>query len=218
MPNRRLVATLAFATAFLANFAHAQVHRCQDASGRLVYSDRPCNQGQQGEQIERRKSQAEIAREREQAYNAELHKQQRNMAERQREAIEQSNRSLTYQRSPAAPQGGGWAERKARENAATSAGSIAKNGSTWDREAEAQRARELQEQNRVRAEQEARAQAESEASRQQMPRKLQSCLGDTCRDSQGGTYTRSASDRNLLIGNQGQRCRRSDPSQSWRCD
>lgn len=214
MNTRHIIAILAALAAVSAGTVSAQVHRCQDASGKLIYSDKPCVAGQQGAQIERRKSQQEIYQEREQAYDAEMRKRQRNMAEQQRDAAEQRSRVMPIQQ----PAAGGWAERKARENAATSAGSITNDGGRWDREAQEQRAREMQERNRLRAEAEARAQAEAEAHKRQNPTRLQSCLGDTCRDNQGGTYNRSASDRNLLIGNDGQRCRRSDPSQSWRCD
>lgn len=52
--------------------ASAQVHRCNNTTGKTVYSDHPCAAGQAGAQIERQRSQADIRREREQGYNAEL--------------------------------------------------------------------------------------------------------------------------------------------------
>lgn len=199
MPNRHLVATLALATAFFVNLAHAQVNRCQDASGKLVYSDRPCTQGQQGEQIERRKSQAEISREREQAYNAEMRKQQRNMAEQQSDFGSPADRPV--QQAPVARQAGGdWATRKAQENAATSAGSISKNGGTWDRAAEAERDRARQE----------------EARRRPVPPVLSQCFGDHCTDNAGNTYYKTPGMPGHMTRSDGKTCIKNGTA--WNCN
>ena len=44
---------LAFA---LASPASAQVNRCKDAGGKIIYSDKPCDTGQTGRQIERQRT------------------------------------------------------------------------------------------------------------------------------------------------------------------
>ena len=59
---------LAFA---LASPSYAQVNRCKDASGKTIYSDKPCDTGQTGRQIERQRTQAEIYQERDQGMRPE---------------------------------------------------------------------------------------------------------------------------------------------------
>lgn len=68
--------------------AHAQVHRCLDASGKTIYSDAPCTTGQPGQLIERRKSQEEIVRERMQAAEANERKYRSQQAERDQQNFE----------------------------------------------------------------------------------------------------------------------------------
>ncbi len=63
--------------------AHAQVHRCKDASGRTIYSDAPCTSAQSGTMIERQKTQQEIAEERSQAAEANAQKNRQNAADLQ---------------------------------------------------------------------------------------------------------------------------------------
>lgn len=189
MTTRHLVAALAAIAALSVGAASAQVHRCQDASGKLVYSDRPCAQGQHGEQIERRKSQAEIAREREQAYNAEMRKQQRNLTEQQSDFGSPADRQL--QQAPIVRQAGGdWAARKAQENAATSAGSISNNGGGWDRAAEAERDRVRQE----------------EARRRPVPPVLSQCSDAYCTDSAGNTYYKTPGTSGQMTRSDGKTC------------
>ena len=55
-----IVAALALTAVFTVNLAYAQVNRCQDASGKVIYSDKPCASGHRGGQIERAKTQDEI--------------------------------------------------------------------------------------------------------------------------------------------------------------
>ena len=52
---------LAFA---LTSPAHGQVFRCKDATGKLSFSDRPCDSGQSGTLIQRQRSQEAIQQER----------------------------------------------------------------------------------------------------------------------------------------------------------
>ena len=200
MPNRRLVATLAFATAFLVNFAHAQVHRCQDASGKLVYSDKPCAAGQQGVQIERQRTREEIFQEREAAYNAEMRKQQRNMVERQQEQMERQRAMRNMPAAAPRDPGADWAARKARENAATSAGSITNSGGQWDRAAEAERDRVRQE----------------EARRRPTPPVMTGCYGSHCTDSAGNTYYPSPGLKDQMTRSDGKTCNRNGAV--WDCN
>lgn len=101
---------------FLATLpAIAQVHRCKDSSGQLVYSDKPCSAGQSGELIEKRKSQRAIYEEREQAFKAEASKQERYAEERQRERMERAQ-ALEQSQYGAPAQPKGYAERLAERN------------------------------------------------------------------------------------------------------
>ena len=96
----------------------AQVHRCKDSSGQLVYSDKPCSAEQSGGLIEKRKSQREIYQEREQAYKAEASKQERYAEEQQREQMERIQ-ALEQSQYSAQGQPKGYAERLAERNAGT---------------------------------------------------------------------------------------------------
>lgn len=212
------MAILALAYAMSINLAQAQVNRCHDSSGRVVYSDRPCESSQSGGQIERRKTRDEIHRERLQAQEAEEQKQERYFAEQQREAERQNQRALQSQPAPTVRHSGNdWAARKALENASTSASSITNNGGKWDAAAQAERARARQEENRKRwAEEEQRAQAEAAA--RPRPTAITSCVSYTCYDNAGGSYNRATGDKNLMIGPGGQKCRRIEPGQQWQCN
>ena len=44
-----IVAALALTAVFTVNLAYAQVNRCQDASGKVIYSDKPCASGHRGD-------------------------------------------------------------------------------------------------------------------------------------------------------------------------
>lgn len=102
---------------FIALSTSAQVHRCKDSTGKSTYSDRPCESGQIGQLIERQKTREEIYRERVQAHDAESRKQQRYMAEMERERQAQWQRAATAAPYPAQPQPKGFAERLAERNA-----------------------------------------------------------------------------------------------------
>ena len=77
----------------MAQAVHAQVFRCTGKHGEVIYSDRRCDHGG-GAQIERQKSWQEIARERDEAADAEARKQDRRMAEQEREYQEALGRQL----------------------------------------------------------------------------------------------------------------------------
>lgn len=191
------------AAAFLAASANAQVHRCKDASGKTIYSDAPCGAGQTGQMIERQRTEDEIAQEREQAYEAEMLKRQRNMAEQQRELAEQ--RRYPVQAPVVRHSGNDWAQRKALENAATSSGSITSNGGRWDKSAEARRAQERRDEARLRP---------TPPPPPPQPTAITSCKGGFCNDDQGGVYHRSGP--NFMTGPNGQPCHRAGTV--WNCN
>lgn len=202
--NRTHWIGISLALAFtLASPSYAQVNRCKDASGKTIYSDKPCETGHTGRQIERQRTRAEINQEREQAYNAEVRKQQRNMAEQQREWEDQSRRASQYQQLPVVRHSGNdWAQRKALENAATSAKSISNSGGSWDRAAEVERARAREEEARRHADQTPE------------PAKITNCKRNTCYDDQGGVH--NSSGKSFMTGPNGQTCRRS--GNFWNCN
>lgn len=54
----------------LSGWSQAQVYRCEDGNGKTIYADAPCGKGHQSALIERKKSAAEIQRERDDAAQA----------------------------------------------------------------------------------------------------------------------------------------------------
>ncbi len=170
---------LVLALTGLAPNVHAQVFKCAGPGGKLTFSDRPCDAGSSGRMIQRERTFEEKLQEREQAYDAELRKQGRRQAEQDQEWAQRRSSTLRPHASPPnTPSRAGWAERKARENAATSASSISNNGGRWDRAAEERRARERREQDRLRG-------PEPSSST------LTSCSGGFCYDDGGNVYTQS---------------------------
>lgn len=182
---------------FAALSASAQVHRCKDAAGKTFYSDRPCDTGQTGQMIERQRSQAEIMRERQQAADA-------NDRKEERRAAEQGLQPLPAQRPTAGAQPvqqvEGWQDRKNRENAATSAASITRNGGRFDEKAEAER------------KEEARRKAQM-APPPPPPTNITRCDQGFCYDNQGSVYHRNGQD--FLIAPNGKTCHRA--GSNWNC-
>ncbi|MDH4417663.1 MAG: DUF4124 domain-containing protein, partial [Acidovorax sp.] len=167
--------------------ASAQVHRCKDATGKLVFSDRPCEASQSGELVQRKRTREEILKEREQAGEAEIRKQNQRLAEQER-ALSASQRGVPAPQAPVPRHSGNdWQKRKDLENAATSAGSIANNGGRWDQNAEAERAR-------VRREEALRHQAANP------PSMITNCNGGFCYDTNGNVYNRNGSFLNRTDG------------------
>lgn len=175
--------------------AGAQVHRCKDATGKTVYSDQPCAAGQAGQQIERQRSQAEIMQERDQAYEAELRKQDRRMSEQERALAQQQRGSMQAPPPVALQPAQGWQERKDQQNAATSAASITRNGSRFDANAEAQR----------------REEARRRAAQQ--PPSITHCDPGFCYDDKGGVYHKAGPD--FMTGPNGRTCSRA--GNMWNC-
>lgn len=97
------VATLLALTAF-AIPSSAQVHRCQDATGKLTFSDQPCGSGQRGELIQQRKSREEILEERMQAAEARERMYRAQSADLERQIFEQQRSQLRASNSQPVPQ------------------------------------------------------------------------------------------------------------------
>lgn len=101
--------------------AQAQVFKCANPQGKTIYSDRPCATGHAGGQLLRERTFEERWQEREQAYEAQLAKEERRAAEQARElAIERAafeRRRQQEAMQPPAPQHKGYAERLAERNA-----------------------------------------------------------------------------------------------------
>ena len=211
---RPLIYCIAIALAGVTTAIQAQVFKCAAPGGKTVYSDQPCDSRSAGGMIERQRTQEEIYREREQAYTTETLKQQRYMAERDRELMEQTRQPI--QAPTVRHSGNDWQKRKDLENARTSAGSIMNNGGRWDGAAEAERARVQQEEARRRAAKAAAEMAQQEAA-QPKPTRITSCIGYNCWDDQGGTYNRATGSDNLMIGPKGQQCRWFAPTKQWQC-
>ena len=110
---------LAFA---LTSPAHGQVFRCKDATGKLSFSDRPCDSGQSGALVQRQRSQEAIQQERMQAAEAQFQKEVRRSMEAPQ--IDQAPMRPTAPVSPAVNQ---WACRKAKDNYQTTAGGTFRN-------------------------------------------------------------------------------------------
>lgn len=97
----------------------AQVFKCKDAQGRVMYSDTGCSSVQQGHKIEREKTMEQKYLERAQAFQAQQDKQARLLQEQQREAQEREDRAMRAAASPvepAAPRHKGYAERLKERN------------------------------------------------------------------------------------------------------
>ena len=115
----RLLTFFASAVLVLTSYpSFGQVHRCQDASGKITYTDRGCGSSQSGNLLENRKSDFEIFEERNRAYEAEMRKQRRYQAEREREFFD-TRRPATAAGYATGSQIGhkGYAERLAERNA-----------------------------------------------------------------------------------------------------
>ncbi len=92
---RTVVASLAIA--FMTLSASAQVLRCQDAAGKLTYSDQPCNTGQNSKLIEPQKSPEQILGERQQANEANERKYRARADEQRTQALELEQRQAQRQ-------------------------------------------------------------------------------------------------------------------------
>lgn len=185
---------------FVALSASAQVYRCQDAAGKQTFSDRPCDSGQRGEQLQRKRTPDEVRQERDAAYRAELQKQDRRLVEQERDLSAQQQRARQLQQAPSSRHGGGdWERRNALRNAEVTSSSITNNRGAWDQAAEAQR----------KAEEDARRRTAAPAS----PPIFTHCVPGFCYDTQGGVYHRNGPD--FMTGPNGQVCHRAGTM--WTC-
>lgn len=66
--------------------ALAQVHRCQDGSGKIVFSDRPCGPGQSGHLVQQKRTREEILEDRLRAAEANEQKYRKLAEERESRA------------------------------------------------------------------------------------------------------------------------------------
>lgn len=196
-------AALFFILAITSSVVTAQVHRCKDAAGKVVFSDRPCAEGQTGGLIQRERTREEILQEREQALDAELRKQDRRMTEQEREFAEQQRRAMQPQTAPVVRHSGNdWQKRNELRNAEVSATSIMNNGGKWDRRAEAERARERREA------------ALRNPPTPPSPTNITRCSGGFCYDNLGNQYHPAG--QNFMTGPNGKACHRN--GDFWHCN
>lgn len=204
MPIAALIAAVNFTPAVT-----AQVHRCKDAAGKTIYTDAPCAAGSVGGVIQRERTIEEKIQEREEAYIAELRKQDQRFAEQEREWGEQQRRAMQPQSAPSVRHSSNsWSARNALRNAEVSANSITNNGGRWDKTT---RARRTQEQ-REGSHQEAISRPSQNHSPQ--PTNITNCGGGFCNDNQGGVYHRVSPD--FMTGPNGQACHRAGAM--WNCN
>lgn len=201
---------------FSAGMADAQVHRCTDAAGKLTFSDRQCAGSQRGELLHRRPSERDIIQERKKAYGAELLKQERRIAEQERDWQDQQRRAQAPHPAQvvgaAAP---GWQNSHEQRNDRVSASSITKNGGAWDSAAEERRKRERREaQMRLAAQNPVQ-----DSSSSRPPVDMARCTSQTCQDAQGKSYTRVPTNPNLMYGPDRSTCNKNGDSNGggWLC-
>ncbi len=95
---RYAVFYLLFSLSLFNQSAIAQVFKCAGAGGKVVYSDKPCEQNTTGGMLLRERTLEEKIQEREQAYDAEMRKQDRRTVEQERELIQQYQNELADRR------------------------------------------------------------------------------------------------------------------------
>jgi len=208
---------LAFA---LTSPAHGQVFRCKDATGKLTFSDRPCDSDQSGALIQNKRSQDAIQQERMQAAEAQFQKEVRRSMEAPQ--IDQAPMRPTAPVSPTVNQ---WACRKAKDNYQTTA------GGTFRSVLEKAKALQEEEQrvnkacgtnqneyanpqaiaDRDRREKEARRTAQEQ--QRPKPTVITHCDPGFCYDDTGGVYHKSGPD--FMTGPSGKTCHRTGTF--WNC-
>lgn len=90
-------AMVAFVLLFFSIPSLAQVYQCKDTSGHVNFSDHPCSTSQDGGLIERRRTDAEIYRDRMQAAEANAQKYRQQAAQSQQQQWEMQQRMLDQQ-------------------------------------------------------------------------------------------------------------------------
>lgn len=169
---RHIALCFLLASAFT-QYAEAQVFKCAGANGKIVYSDRACDQNASGGIIMREPTLEEKIREREEAYAAEMRKQDRRAIEQERELIEQERREIAERREMMErryqPEHKGYEERLRERNA--SVRSTVKPPPPQWRRAPSQH-----------------AQNDDNSNRKPSPSVITHCAGGFCHDNQGGVY------------------------------
>lgn len=93
----------------------AQVFKCQDASGRTVYSDVGCTDSNAARLMQRERTFEEKWREREEAHSAQIAKQERQLAKQESEQQERQYWAQEHARQSQSAQQGASAERAKKE-------------------------------------------------------------------------------------------------------
>ncbi len=199
-----------------AGIASAQVHRCTDTAGKLTFSDRQCAGSQRGELLQRKPSQHDILQERKKAYSAELLKQDRRIAEQERDWQDQPQRAqapLPVRVTGSAV--GGWQHSNEQRNARVSASSITNNGGAWDGAAEERRKQERRDEQKRLAIQGAKDEGDSRSG----PVRMSRCTSQTCQDDRGKSYTRVPTNPSLMYGPNNSTCNKNGDSNGggWLC-
>lgn len=96
---RNVLCIIILALAVLMPTAQAQVFKCAGAGGKPVYSDRPCENGDSGTMLERRKTWQEISRERSIAAEAEQRKYRERSDQREQHLFEEQMRLSRQQQA-----------------------------------------------------------------------------------------------------------------------
>ena len=116
----RAIATLIIC-AFVSGTALAQVYKCKDASGSITYSNLGCQTSHSGRAIMRERSFDEKMREREEAYEAEMLKQERPRIKAEQQAAEDAAFAQEHARQAAAANAGpSYSQRLQQRNAGVS--------------------------------------------------------------------------------------------------
>lgn len=210
----------------LASPGYAQVHRCKDASGKLSFSDRPCDSGQSGALIQRKRSQDEIEQERLQAAEAQYQKEARRARE--------ENGTASVATSVGAVQGSAqpvsdWACRNAQRNFDVTA-----SGSSHSAKAKAEALRDEEKKvnkacgtnstlyaNPPLSDPPAKAPFKMVAGSPTEPElspnpRIKKCVDNTCTDTNGVRYKLDYGQPGQYRSPTGQRCRQ-DPFKGWVC-
>lgn len=95
---------------------NAQVFKCKDAQGRVMYSDMGCSSMQQGHMIEREKTIEQKYQERVQAYRAQQEKHERKLREQERDMQEREAQAMREAYAPPPQRHKGYAERLQERN------------------------------------------------------------------------------------------------------
>lgn len=181
----------------------AQVYKCKDATGKHIFSDRPCDAvGGQGKQMLRERTFDEVQSERIQAYEATVKKYER----REREALaemEDERRARIEQRqreamTRSAPRTQSYEERMAERNASVTGNLTpyhARQRSTHRTDNDTPSAN---------------------IPPQPTPSMVTNCNGRACYDDAGGNYTKSGNNPNVMFGSDGKTCFRN--GNFWNCN